>query len=74
MAKRSISITNLENCIIVVDHNPKKSDDVEIRCFKDRNEARKHGYKNPNYLDKHAIRLGDVIKSIENENTWLATF
>ena len=72
MGKRNI--TNLKNCIIVVDHNPRQSDDVEIRCFKDRNEARKHGYTNPHYLDRHAIRLGDIIKTIENENTLLATF
>lgn len=67
-------IGKLESCIIVVDYNPRLNDDVEIRCFKDRNEARQHGYTNPKYLDKHAITLGEIIKYIEEEDTWVATF
>lgn len=73
MAKRrkNREIGNLESCIIVVDYNPSVSDNLDIRCFKDRNEAREHGYTNPRYLDKHAIRLGDIIKSIKQEETFI---
>ena len=73
MAKRrkNREIGNLESCIIVVDYNPSVSDDLDIRCFKDRNEAREHGYTNPKYLDKHAIRLGDIIKAIKKEQTFI---
>ena len=73
MAKRrkNREIGNLESCIIVVDYNPSVSDDLDIRCFKDRNEAREHGYTNPKYLDKHAIRLGDIIKAIKEEETYI---
>lgn len=73
MAKRrkNREIGNLESCIIVVDYNPQVSDDLDIRCFKDRNEAREHGYTNPRYLDKHAIRLGDIIKAIKKEETFI---
>jgi hypothetical protein len=73
MAKRrkNREIGNLESCIIVVDYNPQVSDDLDIRCFKDRNEAREHGYTNPRYLDKHAIRLGDIIKAIKKEETYI---
>lgn len=75
MAKRKQNrdIGNLESCIIVVDYNPRVSDDLDldIRCFKDRNEAREHGYTNPRYLDKHAIRLGDIIKAIKKEETFI---
>jgi hypothetical protein len=73
MAKRrkNREIGNLESCIIVVDYNPSVSDDLDIRCFKDRNEAREHGYTNPRYLDKHAIRLGDIIKAIKKEETYI---
>jgi hypothetical protein len=73
MAKRKQNreIGNLESCIIVVDYNPQVSDDLDIRCFKDRNEAREHGYTNPKYLDKHAIRLGDIIKAIKKEETFI---
>lgn len=73
MAKRrkNREIGNLESCIIVVDYNPSISDDLDIRCFKDRNEAREHGYTNPRYLDKHAIRLGDIIKAIKKEETYI---
>jgi hypothetical protein len=73
MAKRKQNreIGNLESCIIVVDYNPQVSDDLDIRCFKDRNEAREHGYTNPRYLDKHAIRLGDIIKAIKKEETFI---
>jgi hypothetical protein len=69
--KRNREIGNLESCIIVVDYNPSVSDDLDIRCFKDRNEAREHGYTNPKYLDKHAIRLGDIIKAIKKEETFI---
>lgn len=73
MAKRKQNreIGNLESCIIVVDYNPSVNDDLDIRCFKDRNEAREHGYTNPRYLDKHAIRLGDIIKAIKKEQTFI---
>jgi hypothetical protein len=73
MAKRKQNreIGNLESCIIVVDYNPQVSDNLDIRCFKDRNEAREHGYTNPKYLDKHAIRLGDIIKAIKKEETFI---
>ena len=73
MAKRrkNREIGNLESCIIVVDYNPSVNDDLDIRCFKDRNEAREHGYTNPRYLDKHAIRLGDIIKAIKQEVTFI---
>jgi hypothetical protein len=73
MAKRKQNreIGNLESCIIVVDYNPSVNDDLDIRCFKDRNEAREHGYTNPRYLDKHAIRLGDIIKAIKKEETFI---
>jgi hypothetical protein len=73
MAKRrkNREIGNLESCIIVVDYNPQVSDNLDIRCFKDRNEAREHGYTNPRYLDKHAIRLGDIIKAIKKEETFV---
>lgn len=73
MAKRKQNreIGNLESCIIVVDYNPQVSDNLDIRCFKDRNEAREHGYTNPKYLDKHAIRLGDIIKAIKQEETFI---
>lgn len=73
MAKRKQNreIGNLDSCIIVVDYNPQVSDDLDIRCFKDRNEAREHGYTNPRYLDKHAIRLGDIIKAIKKEETFI---
>jgi hypothetical protein len=67
--KKNREIGNLESCIIVVDYNPRVSDSLDIRCFKDRNEAREHGYTNPRYLDKHAIRLGDIIKAIKQEVT-----
>lgn len=67
--KQNREIGNLDSCIIVVDYNPSVSDDLDIRCFKDRNEAREHGYTNPRYLDKHAIRLGDIIKAIKKEQT-----
>lgn len=69
--KKNREIGNLESCIIVVDYNPQVSDDLDIRCFKDRNEAREHGYTNPRYLDKHAIRLGDIIKAIKKEETFI---
>lgn len=69
--KKNREIGNLESCIIVVDYNPSVSDDLGIRCFKDRNEAREHGYTNPRYLDKHAIRLGDIIKAIKKEETFI---
>ena len=69
--KKNREIGNLESCIIVVDYNPSVSDDLDIRCFKDRNEAREHGYTNPRYLDKHAIRLGDIIKAIKKEETFI---
>jgi hypothetical protein len=73
MAKRrkNREIGNLDSCIIVVDYNPQVSDNLDIRCFKDRNEAREHGYTNPRYLDKHAIRLGDIIKAIKKEETFV---
>lgn len=73
MAKRrkNREIGNLDSCIIVVDYNPQVSDNLDIRCFKDRNEAREHGYTNPRYLDKHAIRLGDIIKAIKKEETFI---
>lgn len=73
MAKRrkNREIGNLDSCIIVVDYNPQVSDNLDIRCFKDRNEAREHGYTNPRYLDKHAIRLGDIIKAIKQEETFV---
>lgn len=73
MAKRKQNreIGNLESCIIVVDYNPSVNVDLDIRCFKDRNEAREHGYTNPRYLDKHAIRLGDIIKAIKKEQTFI---
>lgn len=67
--KQNREIGNLESCIIVVDYNPRVSDNLDIRCFKDRNEAKKHGYTNPRYLDNHAIRLGDIIKAIKKEQT-----
>ena len=67
--KQNRDIGNLESCIIVVDYDPRVSDDLDIRCFKDRNEAREHGYTNPRYLDNHAIRLGDIIKAIKKEHT-----
>lgn len=67
--KQNREIGNLDSCIIVVDYNPSVSDDLDIRCFKDRNEAREHGYTNPRYLDNHAIRLGDIIKAIKKEQT-----
>ena len=69
--KQNREIGNLESCIIVVDYNPQVSDNLDIRCFKDRNEAREHGYTNPRYLDKHAIRLGDIIKAIKKEETFI---
>jgi hypothetical protein len=69
--KKNREIGNLESCIIVVDYNPQVSDNLDIRCFKDRNEAREHGYTNPKYLDKHAIRLGDIIKAIKKEETFI---
>ena len=69
--KKNREIGNLESCIIVVDYNPRVIDDLDIRCFKDRNEAREHGYTNPKYLDKHAIRLGDIIKAIKKEETFI---
>ena len=69
--KKNREIGNLESCIIVVDYNPQVSDNLDIRCFKDRNEAREHGYTNPRYLDKHAIRLGDIIKAIKKEETFI---
>ena len=69
--KKNREIGNLESCIIVVDYNPQVSDNLDIRCFKDRNEAREHGYTNPKYLDKHAIRLGDIIKTIKKEETFI---
>ena len=69
--KKNREIGNLDSCIIVVDYNPQVSDDLDIRCFKDRNEAREHGYTNPKYLDKHAIRLGDIIKAIKKEETFI---
>lgn len=69
--KQNRDIGNLESCIIVVDYNPQVSDNLDIRCFKDRNEAREHGYTNPKYLDKHAIRLGDIIKAIKKEETFI---
>ena len=69
--KQNREIGNLDSCIIVVDYNPQVSDNLDIRCFKDRNEARKHGYTNPRYLDKHAIRLGDIIKSIKKKETFV---
>ena len=73
MAKRrkNREIGNLDSCIIVVDYNPQVSDNLDIRCFKDRNEAREHGYTNPRYMDKHAIRLGDIIKAIKQEETFV---
>ena len=73
MAKRrkNREIGNLESCIIVVDYNPQVSDNLDIRCFKDRNEAREHGYTNPRYFDNHAIRLGDIIKAIKQEETFV---
>jgi hypothetical protein len=73
MAKRrkNRDIGNLDSCIIVVDYNPQVSDDLDIRCFKDRNEAREHGYTNPKYLDNHAIRLGDIIKAIKEGETYI---
>lgn len=69
--KQNREIGNLDSCIIVVDYNPQVSDNLDIRCFKDRNEAREHGYTNPRYLDKHAIRLGDIIKAIKQEETFI---
>ena len=69
--KQNREIGNLDSCIIVVDYNPQVSDNLDIRCFKDRNEAREHGYTNPRYLDKHAIRLGDIIKAIKKEETFV---
>lgn len=69
--KQNREIGNLDSCIIVVDYNPQVSDDLDIRCFKDRNEAREHGYTNPRYLDKHAIRLGDIIKAIKKKETFV---
>lgn len=69
--KKNREIGNLDSCIIVVDYNPQVSDNLDIRCFKDRNEAREHGYTNPKYLDKHAIRLGDIIKAIKKEETFI---
>lgn len=69
--KQNREIGNLDSCIIVVDYNPQVSDNLDIRCFKDRNEAREHGYTNPRYLDKHAIRLGDIIKAIKKEETFI---
>ena len=69
--KQNREIGNLESCIIVVDYNPEISDNLDIRCFKDRNEAREHGYTNPKYLDKHSIRLGDIIKAIKKEETFI---
>jgi hypothetical protein len=69
--KQNREIGNLDSCIIVVDYNPQVSDNLDIRCFKDRNEAREHGYTNPRYLDKHAIRLGDIIKAIKKKETFV---
>ena len=69
--RQNREIGNLDSCIIVVDYNPQVSDNLDIRCFKDRNEAREHGYTNPRYLDKHAIRLGDIIKAIKKEETFI---
>ena len=69
--KKNRESGNLDSCIIVVDYNPQVSDNLDIRCFKDRNEAREHGYTNPKYLDKHAIRLGDIIKAIKKEETFI---
>ncbi len=69
--KQNREIGNLDSCIIVIDYNPQVSDNLDIRCFKDRNEAREHGYTNPKYLDKHAIRLGDIIKAIKKKETFV---
>lgn len=69
--KQNREIGNLDSCIIVVDYNPQVSDNLDIRCFKDRNEAREHGYTNPKYLDKHAIRLGNIIKAIKKKETFI---
>jgi hypothetical protein len=74
MKKKNRDIGKLESCIIVIDYNPRINDDVEIRCFKDRNEAREHGYTNPKYLDSHSINLGEIIKAIKKEETYIASY
>jgi hypothetical protein len=74
MKKKNRDIGKLESCIIVIDYNPRINDDVEIRCFKDRNEAREHGYTNPKYLDSHSINLGEIIKAIKKGETYIASY
>ena len=68
------NIGKLESCIIVVNYNPNCNDSVEIRCFKDKNEARQHGYTNTDYLNTHSIRLGEIINNIEYNKTFVANF
>lgn len=64
-------IGNLDTCIIVVDYNPQINDNVVIRCFKDKNEARANGFTNPNYLNKHAISIKSIIDAIEYGETYV---
>ena len=71
MKKMKRDIGKLDSCIIVIDYNPSINDNVDIRCFKDRNEARKYGYTNPIYLDKHSITLKDLIRAIKNGETYI---
>lgn len=56
MAKK-IDIGKLDSCLIVVDYNSYRSDDCDIRFYKDRNEAKKKEGIQRNFLIETLLQL-----------------
>lgn len=73
MAKK-IDIGKLDSCLIVVDYNSYRSDDCNIRFYKDRNEAKKKGGYSKEFLDSNSFTIKDIISTLKKGRSHFATF
>lgn len=73
MAKKN-DIGKLDSCLIVVDYNPRCSDDCDVLIFKDRNDAKKKRGYTKKFLDKNSFTIKDIILNLKKERNHFATF
>lgn len=73
MAKK-IDIGKLDSCLIVVDYNSYRSDDCDIRFYKDRNDAKKNGGYSKKFLDENSFTIKDIISNLKKGRSHFATF
>lgn len=69
-----IDIGKLDSCLIVVDYNSYRSDDCDIRFYKDRNEAKKNGGYSKEFLDSNSFTIKDIISTLKKGRSHFATF